>query len=48
MHKKGVSDFVLLLIIMVIIGVVIIIVYLTIFSPSSLSKLLPKFPEIPW
>jgi competence protein ComGC len=45
MNKKGVTDYVLLLIIIIIISVVLVIFYLIIFSPSTLSKILPIFPN---
>lgn len=45
MNKKGVTDYVLLLIIILIIGIVIVIFYLIVFSPASLSHLLPTIPN---
>ncbi len=45
MNRKGVTDYILLLIIILIIGVVIVIFYLILFSPSSLSHLLPVIPS---
>lgn len=45
MNRKGVTDYVLLIIIIIVISIVIVIFYLVIFSPSSLSHILPHFPN---
>lgn len=45
MRKKGVSDYVLFMIIAIIIIIVIIIFYLAIFSPGLLGKLIPSIPN---
>ncbi len=45
MNRKGVADYILALIIIIVICVVIVIIYLIIFSPSTLTRLFPPFPN---
>ncbi len=46
LNRKGVADFVLMLIIIIVIAIVILIFYLVLFSPSSISKILPRIPNV--